>query len=378
MKKVGVLGTKGIVSGSAFLSTDKFLAAVGMNSGNLLFQYAVYNSICDDKIVVGEDIPWDVQQVREVCRTLVVPSANFIREDFDLTGYVDFLNACDLPVLFLGIGVQADSYDDVPLNLHPSIHSLIKLIADQDIGVGVRGEFTASFLRGNGVKNVTIIGCPSNFINPDVDLHRKLAAKWSAETFFLSATGDEPWPKSNKKLIAERKIFDLAYKMGGVYVQQSVAPFVGVLRKSNPYSGDSIRVDLPALIRDSIAPTLDLIEFARFLASSTRMYISVEQWLEDMSRFDLSIGLRMHGNMASHQAGCPAIWITHDARTQELVETMSLPNLSIEEFLAADGLLDIKNSVDPCYHDYGAKRLQLWNAYVDLLKKFDILPAFEF
>lgn len=377
IKKIGVLGTRGTVNNCAFLSTDKFLSAVGMNSGNLLFQYAVFKSIRDDKIVVGEDIPWSVDLVRATCRVLVVPSANFIREDFDLTEYVDFLVSCNLPVLFLGIGVQADSYDDVDLNLHPSIYSLINFIADQGIDVGVRGEFTASFLKKNGIKNITVIGCPSNFINTDSLLHEKLTAKWAGESTSVSVTGDEPWPKSKKKLIAERKVFDLAYSNGGVYVQQSVAPFVSVLRMNNPYSGYSVREGLADSIRDSIAPDLSSIEFRRFLASSVRIYISVEQWLEDMSRFDFSVGLRMHGNMVPHQSGCPAVWITHDARTRELVETMSLPSLDLDQFIATDGLHDLKNSVDPRYTEYGVKRLSLLNAYIALLKKFDISCTFD-
>mgnify|MGYP000060588445 CR=1 FL=1 len=377
MKKIGILGSRGIVSNASFLNTADFLSSFGMNTGNLLFQYAVFNSIKDEKLIVGEDIPWDASVVRNKCRILIVPSANFIREDFDLTDYVAFLESCDLPVLFLGLGVQADSYSHLKLKLHPSIHRLMALISDQNIGVGVRGEFTANFLNKHGVKNISIIGCPSNFINPDMDLHNKLLSKWKSDAFIITTTGDEPWPKDNNKQIAERKVFAIAYDSGGVYVQQSVAPFVEMLRMNNPYAKSNVRQELPRLLQEAIAPNLEFNEFKKFFATSVRIYISVEQWLEEMSKFDFSIGLRLHGNMVSHQVACPSVWVTHDARTKELTETMALPNLSVEDFIKLDGLPDVKNFVDPNYQEYGRRRILLRDRYVSLLGNSNVHTTFS-
>lgn len=372
MKKIGILGSRGIIKGASFLNTVDFLHSFGMNSGNLLFQYAVLNSISDEKLIIGEDLPWDPLLVRDQCRALIVPSANFIREDFDLTDYVNFLEACKIPVLFVGLGVQADSYKHLELNLHPSIHRLMSFIADQNIGVGVRGDFTASYLDKQGVNKISVIGCPSNFINPDLDLHNKLAIKWSAEVISVATTGDEPWPKNNNKQIAERKLFSMAYELGGIYVQQSVAPFVEVLRMNNPYANSQIRKEIPKLLQEAIAPNLDLVDFKKFLSSSTRIYICIEQWLEEMSKFDFSIGLRLHGNMVPHQVACPSVWVTHDARTKELTETMALPNLSVEEFIKLGDLSDIKRHVDPKYDEYGARRILLRDRYISLLNNISV------
>jgi hypothetical protein len=376
MKKIGVLGSRGVINNAAFLSTGDFLSSFGMNSGNLLFQYAVCKSIKDDVLIVGEDIAWDSSLIREKCRALIVPSANFIREDFDLTDYVKFLESCGLPVLFVGLGVQADSYDHLDLNLHPSIHRLMALIAEQNIGVGVRGEFTANFLNKHGVNNVSVIGCPSNFINTDMKLHEKLMKKWQSDVFCITTTGDEPWPKNKEKQIAERKLFSMAYEMRGIYVQQSVAPFVEVLRMNNPYSNVDIRPELPKLLQEAIAPDIALSDFRRFFSSSTRLYISIEQWLEEMSRFDFSIGLRLHGNMVPHQVACPSVWVTHDARTKELTETMALPNLSVEEFNKMSGYLDVKKYVDPNYHEYGVRRSLLRDRYIELLNNIYVATNF--
>ena len=86
MKKVGVVGTHGRIDRCSFLDTEELLRKVGANTGNLLFQYAVCNLLDEDYVVVGEDLPWDVKTVQDQCRVLVIPSANFVRENFDFSG----------------------------------------------------------------------------------------------------------------------------------------------------------------------------------------------------------------------------------------------------------------------------------------------------
>lgn len=117
---------------------------------------------------------------------------------------------------------------------------------------------------------------------------------------------------------------------------------------------------------------MDESQFRKFLTSSVRLYISVDQWLEEMSKFDLSIGLRLHGNMVPFQSGCPAIWITHDSRTSELVETMALPNLSLEKFLELKSLEDMKECCNFNFNDYYLKRKALSIQYKSVLDYYDI------
>jgi hypothetical protein len=372
-KKIGFLGSSGSVRGASFMSTKELLLKVGQNTGNLFFQYAVYNLIKEDKCIIGVDIPWDPKIVREMCRILVVPSANFLRENFDLTGYVSFLESCDLPILFIGLGAQADSYDARIFDFHPSIKRLVGLIKDQNIGVGVRGEFTARVLNDHGVTNFSIIGCPSNFTNPDENLSEVLKTKWLNYSSTIITTGDEPWPKRPIKQLAERKLIQLAREMSGIYVQQSVEPFVNILRRSNPYQGGAITDGLQDSLRSAIAPDMDSLEFRRFLSSSVRLYVNIDQWLEEASKFDLAIGLRLHGNMVAFQSGCPAIWVHHDARTLELVETMCLPNLSLEKFLSCKSVDEFKAESNADFDKYGIARVALRSELNALFSSNNIL-----
>lgn len=366
MKKIGIIGTSGTIAKPSQLTTKDFLSKVGANTGNLLFQYAVYEAIAEDKLIIGQDISWDISKIQESCRIIVIPSANFIRENFDLSAYVDFLEKCKLPLLFLGIGVQADNFQKKNFDLHPSIVKLIDLFKDRSIGVGVRGEYTAEVLNMFGFKNSIVIGCPSNFINPDENLPEKLWAKWNSNAITLATTGDEPWPKNPDKKNAERLLFKWAVESNGIYVQQSVEPFVRAIRMGNPYSENCDSLDGLDKLRIALAPSMNEIDFKRFITSSVRLYSDVSQWMEDLSRFDLSIGLRLHGNMVPFQAGCPSVWVYHDARTKELIETMSLPHVSLPDFLKLDQFNSLKEICEFDYLNYKKTRKILYERYKSL------------
>jgi len=356
MKKVGVVGTRGRVDGCSFLSTDELLNKVGQNTGNLLFQYAVCNSIDEDIIVVGTDIPWDIKTVRETCRVIVVPCANFIRENFDFTGFVDFLEKTELPLVFLGLGAQARDYEQTEFDFHPSIIKLLNLVKERCKIAGLRGEFTQRLLEKFGVTNTEIIGCPTNFINKDPDFVTKLEDKWKKPVFSFIATGDEPWPKDPSKRDAERQMIDWVNKGYGLFLQQSVEPFIKYARQNNPYQNAEVPPHHEGSLRKTLAPQMTDEEFRGFIATKLRLYYSVDQWMEDSARMDFSIGLRLHGNMAAWQAGTPAIWVYHDSRTRELAETMALPHMSHLEFLKKTSMEEMKNDVDFNFQSYAQKR----------------------
>jgi hypothetical protein len=139
-------------------------------------------------VVVGTDIPWDIKAVRETCRVIVVPRANFIRENFDFS---DFLDKTDLPLVFLGLGAQAKDYHQKEFDFHPSILKLMDLVKNKCITAGLRGEFTQNLLKQFGVTNTEITGCPTNFINKSPDFVEQLEKKWKKSAFFFLATGDE-------------------------------------------------------------------------------------------------------------------------------------------------------------------------------------------
>jgi hypothetical protein len=372
MKKVGIVGTYGRVDGCSFLSTNELLNRVGQNTGNLLFQYAVVNSISEDKIIIGQDIPWDIKAVKETCRVIVIPSANFVRENFDFSGFVDFLEKTELPLVFLGLGAQAKDYDQTEFDFHPSIIKLLQLVKERCKVAGLRGEFTQRLLAKFDVKNTEIIGCPTNFINKDPDFVSKLESKWKKPVFSFIATGDEPWPKDLLKRDAERQMIDWVNKGHGLFLQQSVEPFIKYARQNNPYQDADVPPHHESSLRKTLAPDMTDEQFRGFIATKLRLYYSIDQWMEDSARVDFSIGLRLHGNMAAWQASTPAIWVYHDSRTRELAETMALPHMSHVEFLETSSIEEMKYRVKFDFDNYQTVRNKLKSVYINILRENDI------
>lgn len=361
MKKVGIIGTRGFVPGCAFMATSPLLGRVGQNTGNLLFQYAVCQVVSEEYLVIGEDqdLGWDVREVQDKCRSVVVPSANFIRENFDCSQFVDFLEAVNLPLVFVGLGAQAENYDKKDFSFHSSVRRLMSLLRERCVVSGVRGEFSRSILARYGVENTLVTGCPSNFLNNDSRLCEFLREKWEREPHSLLVSGDEPWPRDMNKRDVERKLIRWASAGESLYVQQSVEPFVQFVRRRNPYQSDNVGTHTEESLKEALAPWMSGEEFRIFVGTRLRMYYSVDQWLEDAARYDLSVGLRLHGNMVAWQAGTPAIWVCHDARTMELAETMGLPHVRPQELLASDNASDLKKSLRYSFSEYEDRRAVL-------------------
>jgi hypothetical protein len=371
---IAFTGTDGHIPGVAFLDTAEAMRQAGNNTGNLLFQYAMFTLVADRKHLLGRDLDWRGDLVRAACRAVVVPSANFLREGFDMSGLTSFLEAVDLPFVMVGLGAQAPDYAARRFDFHPSVLRLIDLIRERAPLVGVRGAFTAEVLADHGVTNAVVTGCPSNFINPAPDLGARIAAKRAraagAPASFITH-GDEPWPKDPVKQQVERRLAAWTHAGAGMMVQQSVPVFMEYIRRANIAApADIPEAREPALAR-ALLPDATIEEFRAFVAAKLRSYFSVHQWLEDSARYDFSVGLRLHGNMVAWQAGTPALWVHHDSRTRELAEAMALPCLPVPRFLAdcaSVGDAFARAEFDPSAYDATRRRLGL-----RLLEVFDAL-----
>lgn len=342
---------------------------VGNNCGNLVFQYAVDRLITEETKIIGQDIPWAPKKIQEHCRVIVIPSANFLRENFDFSGYVSFLERAELPLVFLGLGAQADDFTKSSFDFHPSVLRLIDLIKERCHKISVRGEFTARVLDKYGITDTVVTGCPSNFINPSLELPDMLARKLKGSIGSFITHADEPWPKKPIKKEVERRLVDWTHIGNAIMVQQSVPTEIGYLRRNNPFTEKRNFSDIESGLAKTLMPSVELEDFRQFVASRLRTYYSVDQWLEDSSHYDFSLGLRLHGNMVAWQSGTPALWITHDSRTRELVDTMALPSIGVEEFLGT--CKTVKDAWERMPFDlkgYAERRLELAARLKDVLE----------
>jgi hypothetical protein len=357
MKSIAVSGTAGYIPHISLLDTATAMRRVGNNCGNLLFQYASCDLLAEPYSIVGRDIPWSPERIAETCRALLVPSANFLRERFDFTEYVSFLERANLPLVFLGLGAQADDFEKTSFDFHPSITRLLALIRERSPAVSVRGEFTARVLESYAITNFEITGCPSNFINSSPTFAESISEKLRAPMHSFITHAEEPWPKDPSKRLLEQRLAEWTRCGRSIMVQQSVPAMQEYMRKSNPASKPQLHPHLEESLRRAIMPDHDIETFRDFITTRVRTFFSVDQWMEDSAKFDFSIGPRLHGNMAAWQAGTPALWIWHDSRTRELSETMGLPSLGIKTFLdKCPTVEEARRRVEYDPRDYASRR----------------------
>lgn len=354
-------------------NNEKFISSIGSNTGNLVFQYAIWNLLSEDKVYIGD---MSIDNINNKCSHFIVPSANFIRENSDMSSFVNYLKQVKIPLVFLGLGAQGLDYASKPLSLHKSIQDLLALIKDRGEVVGVRGYYSQEILEFYGITNSIVIGCPSNFINNDVNLYNILQHKWNKQAQNIAIVPNEPWPKQELNKLTEIKLFELSYRYPGLYIQQSVEPIIQLIRSNNSYSNlnnaqDDLRPKTLGL-HGALAPTMTLDMFTTNFYNKARLYISVDQWMEDISKMDFCCGTRIHGNIVAYQAGCPSVVIHHDARTQELAEIMEYPRISMESFVKCDNIEDIKNMaiVDFDKHEYQKNILK--HNFIELLTHYQL------
>lgn len=148
-------------------SKAKFIAR-NANSGNLIIGHAVQNHLGNlhDEIEFRED--FNPQMVNEKYDALIIPAANYIREMFSVQAQIKLLEKIKIPVICIGLGTQAASLSD-KVKITPDLLRFLQILSTKSTTIGVRGFYTAELLNSLGIKNVDVIGCPSNFLNCDID-----------------------------------------------------------------------------------------------------------------------------------------------------------------------------------------------------------------
>lgn len=361
MSNVAILSKKNLSIETYNLNNKDFTTKISNNIGNFAFLYAI------KKIIKNPKIYYDLHSIEEInkCSCLIIPSANWIASYFDPTGIVNYLNQIKIPIIFLGLGCQATSYEDQVVT-HKNSQLLLDFIVKNNCDVACRGHFTYDFLKKQNI-NSTITGCVSNLINQDPELKIKLQQKWSVETKHFCCLGNNIEENCKIRSQAEFILFKLGIQ-NGFYVQQSYGSIIEALRFNNAYSkGTTLN-----LKRKLGLDYFDINEFEKIILQKTRFYISIEQWMEDVSRMDLCFGTRIHGNIIAHQSSCPSIVVYHDSRTRELAETMEYPRVSVEDFINIRSIEELKEKSNCDYDLYENRREELKNNLKGILFKYGV------
>tara|TARA_A100001037_G_scaffold206412_1_gene184704 strand:- start:13941 stop:15137 length:1197 start_codon:yes stop_codon:yes gene_type:complete len=332
---ITILGTAGSVVDSPRLTTAQRLKIAGNNTGNLVFQYAVTRLLAPKKTYIPTaTMPaFDADAVAG-SRYLVFPAANHLRPGADWRNLNKLLRDVDLPLVILGLGAQAPSSNDpqaIDQILKDSqVRMLADIIRERAVLVTARGAFSAEVCARLGIET-EILGCPSLLINPDPTLGRQLAKalerlQESPRSLRVVMTAAAPFEiaKHAMRRDLEARFFQWTVDRDGLYVQQSGGEEIVAL-SAGAHRADTLQT--AQAVRPIIYPEGTPERFIQHINSRHRIFWNAAEWIAAMRGADIAFGSRLHGNMAALAAGVPALFVPHDARTEELIDTMKLAYL---------------------------------------------------
>ena len=379
MTKIAILGVGSKVGESLLVNNKTALEACGSNTGNLLFQHAIriFLQKRGATLIYPDLLPDDISSgLMQECDLIVVPCADFLNPEYSLEGLWNRLRYCNKPCLPIGLGIGSD-HPGVSL-LSSETSSVMDYFLNNSTKVCVRGKSTVSALRSLGFKDKQLVatGCFSNFLGKEKQLSEsyetKLLQLKNEDSPHIAISGDRPWKEATQAL--ERILYQIFRKnTNAIYLIQSHAPLIDLVRPGNSNVSFYEMLGYAVDLIEALNPHGTIKDLAIDLENRYRVWFDAEEWLKFTSNLLLSIGMRLHGNMVAMQAGVPSLWIAHDPRTTELIETMSLPYITQSELEdSSDIYAAAAARFNATVESYFLKRRELMimaeNAFADCLR----------
>lgn len=104
-----------------------------------------------------------------------------------------------------------------------------------------------------------------------------------------------------------------------------------------------------------------------YLQNKMRFFVDAMPWINYLKDQEFSFGTRIHGNIASILAGTPALVITHDSRTLELVNHHAIPNRNINTIDNSTTIAGLYDAAD--YTQFNKRHGSAFQEYIDFLNK---------
>ena len=359
--KLAIVGSPGFIDRSYQASTETLFDRCGNNTGNLVFWYAFQSHVLaqEKKFFPFHFDPAEVNK----CDAVVIMYADHVNPNIDLGPYLlDSLDAINVPIIALGLGLQATLDTSVAALPKGSVEYL-RLLASKTESIGLRGEQTQRALLDIGIENTCVLGCVSNFITPDL---RSRLRPWENKPVEKILLCNHNYSRATYPL---NVIINMTFP--NAFVENVIQAPLDLLKIARNDADLGTDVDYSRL-HDFLAPLVNPARSMESLLQSVSAYFDTGGWLEKANAYDLAIGTRMHGNMVALQAGTPTLFCVHDARTDELCDTMRLPAIRV------DGLQsNLEDVLGHCLSSdaidsYLVRREELYEQYLTFLAQANL------
>lgn len=346
------------------LSYQERFSRTGYNSGNILIGQSIFDELIFTEFGFGTSFA--PEEVDDRFDMIVIAAANFIFKNFDFSYLADFIEKTNVPCVMVGLGAQAprssiDKVKDIP----EGTVRLLKIVSDRSKTVGVRGYFTAEVMNDFGIKNVRAIGCPSIYRKKSRDL--KIKRIDFCKNLKITLNGSRnvyehaDIPEDAKFM--EGEILKLSISGGVSYVLQNEKPEMDILLGCNEIG--EFYNDIGTIIK-RFGLNVSEFDFYNHVKNNNNMFFNLNDWDNYISKFDISIGSRFHGNVIALTNGVPAIVLTHDSRTQEMADLASIPHLSVGDVREVN-IIDIARHAD--FDEFENKYKILYDRFAEFLNE---------
>lgn len=353
------------------------ILAAGKNLDSSMKEKVKYTGNNTGNILFAESMKEQLNFIREVwvmpsglkgldCNvSMVMPSSNFI-----IHGGDDFINLCigflektTFPFTMAGLGAQSTKELDTPKKLvdklSPNKKKFFKMASERAVSLGIRGEFTAHCLEEMGIHNYRIIGCPSFYKYLDGKFP-KLNDPTTQKVLMSITTGSK----------METKLLELGMSANAKWIMQMMNELPEMAFEGKLEEDAVIQKKFPGI---HLTPE----ELQSYMRDHTAMFFRIADWdtFIRQEEFTFAFGSRFHGNMCALRNGVPALWIVHDSRTQELVNTLNLPHIDFAQLEKIEHIEDLLEFCD--YGHFYQNYTSLCIKYIKFLQENHINNKFQ-
>ena len=332
--------------------------SIGNNVGNLLYAFGVNRTLSVEGTEVVPNYykvePSKAEEINEQYDAYIIPLADAFRPDFrgDLKKMTELVKKLTIPVIVIGVGLRAP-FEPGLENKFPfdeEVREFVKAILEKSAMVGVRGEITAQYLSNLGFRegiDHTVIGCPSMYTyGPNLKIRDTKLTKDSMISI-------------NSSVLSPAHVHEFLHntmeKVPNHYFLPQRIQELKMMYTGQPYTHKYSEF-YPSRLTDKI-----------YQENRVKYMLNVPTWLDFLKQADLSVGGRLHGNIAATIAGTPCILIPHDARMRELTYYHNLTHIWAKDIKADTDIFELFEKMD--FHGVEKTHGKNFEHYLEFLDK---------
>jgi hypothetical protein len=290
----------------------------------------------------------NIDELNEIFDQCIVGFATHVTDWRDVSKFTNVVEKLDMPVFAFSLGLQDYSGGIKSISkLHPSMKKLLDIVSDRSKYLGVRGNYTASLLFKNGLKNVVPIGCPTVYwnLNGELKIQKPTELKNPGIVFHRTLLGDQ-----------------------GIHLAEGKAKIIGQdfldeVIFSNNKGNDEVLFEME---KNQYKSQGHFDKAMSLITDKGVFQYTFDEWFKGLNKYDFIVGPRLHGCVASLIQNIPAVLLARDLRVQEIGEFYDIPHYHYKDLKKFKSINEIFESVD--YTKFNKTYKLRYDNYIKLLE----------